>query len=234
MAKQVAETKRDAVRSPDAHSRALAEGGYKNIQVPAIRLFKTIFPIRITLLEDMLGTIPKSKEVFTKFVQAKRAEALDDDKLLEEQEMVPEGEEPGFTGFYSDDHGVYLMDYHLRGFFKEAGNILKAHELIGIKNMRAKIDNFCFIFPRKIFLKTKPDGVLERPLLGMTRQGPRVTLAKSDYVAAGLHFDIVVGLLPHDEITEEKIVTLLDFGQLKGLGQWRNGSWGRFSWRYLD
>ncbi len=187
---------------------------------------------RITLIEKMLGTVPKSKEVFSRYIASERTGP-------EEMANVPEGEESGYTGFFTKPDGVYLYDYHIKGFLKEAGNVLKetagkedakTGKPTAIKNLKSKLDNYVFVFPREIYLKENPDGVLERPLRAMTMQGPRVSLAKSDYVDAGLSFEILIKLLPHKEINREVIEKLLDYGQLKGLGQWRNGSWGRFEW----
>ena len=131
---------------------------------------------RITLIEPMLGTVPKSKEVFTRYIANERT---GEDEIAN----VPEGEGSGYTGFFTDDEGIFLYDYHIKGFLKEAGNVLK--ESVKVKALRSKLDNFVFVFPRKIRLQDFPDGVLERPLRGMTAQGPRVSLAKSDMVNAG-------------------------------------------------
>ncbi len=180
---------------------------------------------RITLLEPMLGTVPKNKEVFSRYIANERTGQ-------DEIANVPEGEESGYTGFFTNPDGsIFLFNYHIKGFLKEAGNILK--EELGVKNLRNKIDNYVFVFPRRIPLKDEPDGTMERPLRGMTPQGPRVSLAKSDIVDAGLTMDFSVKVLKHKELTEELIEKLLDYGALKGLGQWRNASWGSFTWERL-
>ena len=188
---------------------------------------------QITLQEKLLGTVPKRKDVFSRYIASERTGP-------EEIAAVPEGEESGYTGFFTKPEGIYLYDFHIKGFLKEAGNVLKDSMTLtlgdtsktgkGIKNLRSKIDNYVFVFPREIRLQERPDGVIERPLRAMTKQGPRISLAKSDYVNAGLTFEITVKLLPHKEINRRVIETLLDYGALKGLGQWRNGSWGRFTW----
>jgi hypothetical protein len=176
---------------------------------------------RITLMEKMLGTVPKNKDIFSRYIASERT---GEDEIAN----VPEGEESGYTGFFTKKNGIYLYDYHIKGFLKEAGNILK--DSLTLKNLKSKLDNYLFVFPREIFLQDAPDGVLERPLRAMTMQGPRVSLAKSDYVEAGLSFEITIKVLDHKEITQEVVEKLLDYGALKGLGQWRNGSWGRFAW----
>jgi hypothetical protein len=180
---------------------------------------------RLTLTEPMLGTIPKNKEVFTRYIASERT---GEDEIAN----IPPGEESGYTGFYTKEDGIYLYDYHIKGFLKEAGNILK--EALEIRALKSKLDNYLFVFPRSLRLKDKPDGINERPLRAMTAAGPRISLAKSDYVDAGTTIEVTIKLLPHQELTQELIETLLDYGAFKGLGQWRNASWGRFTWERLS
>ncbi|RJR32461.1 MAG: hypothetical protein C4567_18755 [Deltaproteobacteria bacterium] len=188
---------------------------------------------RLTLLEPMLGTVPTSKDLFTRFVAEKAG--LEPEEVAVEAEMVPEDKnekgQAGYTSFYRDADGIYLFDYHIKGFLKEAGQVLK--DVLKVAALRSKLDNFCFVMPRYIHLQEEPDGCLERPLRAQTMQGPRVALAKSDFVDPGRSFEVEIVLLPHHELNYKLIELLLDYGRLKGLGQFRNGSYGRFSWERL-
>ncbi len=184
--------------------------------------------IRITLTEAMLGTVPKDKKVYTTYI----ADKVEKEVGEEEAKSVEEIEAKGWTGFHKDEGGLFVFDYLVKGFIKEAGNTLK--DIVKIKALKSKLDNYLFVFPRKIHLgKSKPDGVIERPLRAMTAQGPRVTLMRSDMVEAGVSFDVELRLLPHKEITESVLEELLRYGELKGLGQFRNGSYGRFTFERL-
>lgn len=190
---------------------------------------KEILKFKLTLLEDMLGTIPKNKEIFTDHIQSKAVERglLTQEQVDEETTSVEQMEEKGWTGFMKDENGLFIFDYMIKGFLKAAGTCLK--EQIGIKAMKSKLDNFVFVYPRKIHLgKTEPDGILERSLRADTPQGTRTCLAKSDSVKAGTELNIEIHLLKHKEITADTIRELLSYGELKGLGQFRNGSYGRF------
>jgi hypothetical protein len=180
---------------------------------------------RITLIEPMLGTVPKNPAVFSRYIANERTGE-------DEISNVPEGQESGYTGFFTDENGIFLWDYHIKGFLKEAGNVLK--DFLGKKALRSKLDSYLFVFPRKIRLTKEPDGVLERPLRGMTAQGPRVSLAKSDFINPGISFNITIRILPHKDLDQDLIESLLDYGALKGLGQWRNASFGRFTWESID
>ena len=99
---------------------------------------------------------------------------------------------------------------------------------------KSKFDNFVFVFPRKISLgKKEPDGICERPLRAETMQGPRVSLARSEVVNAGISFDCEIQLFPGCPITDKMLRQCLDYGKFKGLGQWRNSGKGRFTWEEI-
>ncbi len=63
----------------------------------------------------------------------------------------------------------------------------------------------------------------------MTMQGPRVTLVRSDYIDAGTEFTAMIRIIQNKEVTDTVIRELLEYGQLRGLGQFRNGSYGQFN-----
>ena len=72
-------------------------------------------------------------------------------------------------------------------------------------------------------------GNCQRPLRASTPQGERVALASSETVPAGtkLRFDIVM----LDPKLEGLVREWLDYGELRGLGQWRNAGKGSYSWK---
>lgn len=191
---------------------------------------------RLTFTEPILGTCP-AKAAFEKYVLPK-APVPDDDETMEELETLPEIGALK-TGFHRDVDGVYLLDYQVKGFFKEAANILK--ETLpnaktgkkGVKALRSKIDNTVFIFPRYIYLAAGPDGDLTRSIRAQTPHGPRVAIGVSEYVDAGRSIEIKIDILPGTEIGWDLIEELLDYGAYKGIGQFRNGSYGRFRWERI-
>lgn len=191
------------------------------------------YKVSIELQEPVLGTVPKNKEVYASYI-ATRAQKLENG--AEEIATVQEVEEKGWTGFHQDETGIFVYDYYIRGFLKNAANVLK--EQTGIKNSRSKIDNLVFVFPRRNYwsrdgkILKSADGVIERPLRAQTMQGPRVTLARSDYLSEGssLEFEIRV-IQGKEKIDKGFLESILDYGQLCGLGQFRNGSYGRFSYK---
>ncbi len=182
----------------------------------------------IQLLTEMLGTVPKDPAIYKSFIETKKPQDKEEDESL----TVEKIEEKGWTGFHKDEHGLFIYDYMVKGFLKHAGNVLK--ENLKIKALRSKLDDFIFIFPRKIYLgKEEPDGVLERPIRIMTAQGPRVALIRSDYVNIGTVLKFRFVLFPHKEITWEVIQQLLGYGEFMGLGQFRNGGYGKFMYHLV-
>lgn len=185
--------------------------------------------MEVTLTENMLGTVAKNKEVYATYIESKKPKENNED----ESETVEEIEEGGWTGFHKDGKGLFVYDYFAKAFFKNSGNVLK--EQLGIEALKSKIQKYFFVFPRRIYLINgegntiqEPHGVFERPLRGMTAQGPRVSLARSDYVEAGTKMNFTWKLLANQKVTSEVLDFLLQYGELEGFGQFRNGGFGRF------
>ena len=179
--------------------------------------------VKIELTENLLGTIPKDKELYSSFIATKTTVENESEEL----ESVKEIEEKGWTGFHSDDKGLFVYDYFIKGFLKNAANILK--EELGVRALKSKINDFVFVQPRKVYLgKKEPDGFLERPIRGWTPSGYITSLVRSDFVSAGTKIVFDIFILKHKEIDENLIKELLKYGALQGLGQWRNAGYGRF------
>ncbi len=182
--------------------------------------------ITLTLTEPLLGTVPKNKDVYAKYIATKKPPETG--IVEDETETVMDDlEKSGWTGFHEDENGLFLYDYQVKGFLKEAGNVLK--DAVGVKALKSKIENFVFIEPRRIHLGKKvPDGILERPLRAQTPMGERVALARSDYVSAGTELKFTLRIVP-GPVKRKVIETILEYGAMKGLGQNRNSGYGRFT-----
>ena len=75
-------------------------------------------------------------------------------------------------------------------------------------------------------------SICERPLRAQTMQGERVALASSETAPAGsqITFDVICLSAEHAAVVRE----WLNYGVLRGLGQWRNSGRGKFVWEELD
>lgn len=189
---------------------------------------------RLHGLSELLGSQPSNPDVRTAYLSSKEPE-----KVQEENEYLPQDvDDKGLTVFLRDPKSgtLALMDYVIKGFLKESLKVCDN----GIKNAASKVDNFVFIEPRMLQIEKDgepvktPDLIFERSLRAMTMQGPRTALAASECVYAPWTIDFTVTLLTNDgtkmsrAVTFDAIEQALTYGRFKGLGQWRNGGYGKF------
>lgn len=109
----------------------------------------------------------------------------------------------------------------------EAGKKKAVNESGRITAYKKVIDGLIFVQPRMIPLVV--NGEMEecqRPLRAQTAQGERVSLANSEQIPAGSTCEFDVLLM--DESHEAAVREWLDYGGLRGIGQWRNSGKGRF------
>lgn len=196
------------------------------------------YHLKVKFTEPVLGSAP-SKEVATKFLFDKAREAgVDDSALDEEFETLQDVVEQGTTTFHRDEDGnEILWDFHVLGFLKHAGNILNRDKSVGgVTNLRNKIGQQVKVVPRKIVLNVPEEKrtgeYLERSLRAQTARGPRTALARSEQVPAGTTFEceLRVVKVAKQEVTEDVLRTVLDYGEWQGFGQWRSGGYGRFEY----
>lgn len=140
--------------------------------------------------------------------------------------------------FLRDDGALCLSDYVIKGFLKEAMSAMKLE--CGVLAATSKIDNFILVTPAYLRFTRggeeikKLDFVLERPLRAMTMQGPRVTVSASEAINPAWELEFELTLLENAGTPKSKALTFdvidkaLEYGWMKGLGQWRNGQNGRF------
>ena len=211
----------------------------------------TTVHLTIEFTEPILGTVPHNQGVYDILFGSGgddpglRGGAPTPEMAAEEREAVPvevEGERPGWTGFYSDDDGPFLFDYQVMGYIKDKGNLCK--DLVGVKNLRSKIDQAVYVHPRKIRpiwpgdvqgAKGEPDLMITRPLRAMTAQGPRVTVVRSDAWPIGTRLAFEVQIYPAFAGLDATVLAeIFALGEQHGLGQWRNGGWGRFRVTQFD
>lgn len=216
--------------------------------------------LHITFLEPVLGSLNNNINVFTEFTAAKAAPEKRPGEIAavvgelteaEAEKLTEEQIEKQTTVFPRDPKTkeLFCYDYQWRGFVKEAlavGTELDEPVLKRLSKwtIRKTVDSMVFVTPRRIpFLNENglpivdtEVGMLERPLRAITMRGERVCLARSELVPAGtqVRFDLS-WLVNHNAkskqaVTSEALVWALDYGALKGFGQWRGGGYGRFAY----
>ena len=187
---------------------------------------------RITFTEEVLGTANADREIHSEFIASKAPDAPSREEEVEAL-GADEVERKEMTVFPRDEDGEPMFwDYQLKGFFKDSCGALRKvtkSECSKVKAFKKEIDGLVFIEPRKIKIHI-PDGKemgdCQRPLRASTAQGERVALANSETVPAGSWCDVEITVLKDDLI--KMVKECLAYGKLKGIGQWRNSSKGRF------
>jgi len=197
--------------------------------------------IELKFTEPLLGTATANPELFEQFIASKQPDAAKQGEEIDALPDVDEEVQRATTVFSRDDAGrPALWDYQIKGFFKDACGMLRrvraaANGSGKLKAYKREIDGLVFVFPRRIPLLL-PDGAElttnQRPLRAQTAQGERVSLARSEEAPVGTRIRFEVECLDPDRL-EPLVEEWLSYGSKRGLGQWRNASWGRFTWRPL-
>ena len=190
----------------------------------------------LTLTEEILGTASSNAEIHSEFIASKAPDAKNRD-----EEIAAIGadkvEEKTMTIFHRHEDKPSLFDYQIKGFFKDACSSLmrvpgtKSKELKAYKKV---IDGTIFVEPRMIpfdIPNGQTIGNCQRPLRAQTAQGERIALANSETIPAGTKIKFTVNLL--DGKSEGVVLEWLEYGQLRGLGQWRNSGKGRFTFEVV-
>ncbi len=131
--------------------------------------------------------------------------------------------------FYRDGNGrPLLLDRHIMGFLKEAAQAL--NEVYG-DGLESTLTRKVFIAPKEIPLEL-PDSatidVVDRPPHLVKVDGRKVETIEPTSEAAPIGTRVKCKLLVYPGVEEEVLVTLLDYGALKGMGLGRNQGYGKF------
>lgn len=201
--------------------------------------------IRVTFTEPVLGTRPSDPEIHEHYVASKAPDAKSRAEEIAAH-GVQEEIERGKTIFEKLEDGTpFLYAYMVEGYFKETARALK--KVPGTLTSKTtaylkKVDNNIFVRghlrgkPRVLPMYLPMDMDLaatdnQRPLRAQTPMGERVALAHSEEAPAGTYFECSIF---YDIPSDEKLIReWLDRGQWKGMGQWRNASYGLFEWEEI-
>ena len=194
-----------------------------------------ILKARLTFTEEILGTASNNPEIHSEYIASKAEDAM---KIEEEVAAIGVEEviEKSMTVFPRNEEGnPILWDYQIKGFFKDATGVLKrvtGTKASKIKAYKKEIDGLLFVFPRMIPLNIPTKlGTCERPLRASTAQGERIALANSETAPAGTTIEIEIQCMTKDMY--DLVKECLDYGILRGIGQWRNSGKGRFHWEEI-
>ena len=174
--------------------------------------------VKLTFTEEILGTAPSDPEIYKKYIASKSEDTV---KIEEEVATIGVDEvvNNARTVFSKNKDGeLILWDYQIKGFFKDAIGMLrqvKGTKCSKLTAYKKKVDGLVFVQPRQIEFENVIDiGDCQRPLRASTT----------------LTFTII--LLNED--LEGVVMECLDYGKLRGLGQWRNSGKGTFTYEIIE
>jgi hypothetical protein len=193
--------------------------------------------VKLTFIEEVLGTASANPDVHKEFIASKspNPETIEDEVAAIGAEAATE---KAMTIFPKLDGKPFLYDYQIKGFFKDSCAALS--RVVGTKSNKLKaykkvIDGLVFPKPRKIMLNFPNGDVLgncQRPLRAQTAQGERIALANSETCPEGTTIEFEIMMM--DEGHEGLVKEWLNYGELKGIGQWRNSGKGRFTYEIQE
>lgn len=188
--------------------------------------------VKLTFTEPVLGTWPSNQNIAREFIASKSPDAatVEDEVAALGADAVAD---KGMTVFPRNEAGQpVLYDYQIKGFFKDSCGMLGR---IGGKITAYKkvIDGLIFVSPRMIPICFSGEmSECQRPLRAQTAQGERVSLANSEQIPAGSTCEFEV--LCMDDSHEKAVLEWLNYGAMRGIGQWCNSGKGRFTYEILD
>ena len=191
--------------------------------------------VKINFFEEVLGTCSANPEIHREYIASNAPDAPSKEEEVEA--LGVEGVfEKGMTVFPRLEDGTpFFWDYQIKGMFKDSCGMLR--KVSGTKSSKVKaykkeIDGLIFVKERKIpFHYSGEIGICQRPLRAQTAQGERIALSSSESVPAGSSITFTVICMVDSQI--DLVREWLDYGTLRGMGQWRNSGKGRFTWEEL-
>lgn len=190
--------------------------------------------IRITFTEEVLGTASNNPELFSDYIASKAPDAKTTEEEIED--LGVDGKVEKSMTIFPKQNGVpFLYDYQIKGFLKDSCKALrKVPGTVSskVKAYKQEIDGLVFPKPRKIPIVVAGElGICERPLRASTPMGERIALSISESCPEGSWIELEIVTLTDN--MEDLARECLDYGALRGIGQWRNSGKGRFTWEEL-
>jgi len=216
-------------------SEALDIPGYSLPEEDAMQDLYKKYAVSAQFRGQVLGGIPKVKGLIEPWLCSKGLSGRDLQTVAQTtaiEVQAKQGEDleiRNWTGFKKDREGLFIEERQIKALLKEAAYVLRLSRIAGFKD---SISHGVFVKPEKIRLLRagkplhEPDGYVERPIHVLTRQGPRTSVVRQDFVLKPhSSFDLVVAspLVRFDDLQR-----LLRLGEEIGLGASRSQGFGKF------
>lgn len=199
----------------------------------------TVINVKAEFTSPLLGTQCSNPNVYSDFIASKGVEqneitqqkADEEVKKIEDSLEFVEQKSEGMTIFMRMEDGTPCLPmHHITGFLKETIGGLrdnKETECSKITAYKKKISRSVHVEPAYIPIITDSEIThFERPQRLDTPQGERSALANSEMIREGATIEFTISLdVP---ALKNAVLECLGYGLVRGLGQWRNGGYGKF------
>lgn len=209
-----------------------------------------MFSLEMRFRDRLMGGIPKNPDLIKDWLEARKPsepafaarQAAGEpmtpvaELAKEVEETVEAVEERAWTGFQSDDNGLFVRSDHVKAHLKDCANVLRKFE--DVTAFRAKLADRVFPEPPRIYLMrtveeaekafiVDPDGYWEHPVHVMTPKGKRSALKRTDYVTEA-RIQLNLRVLDDGGITEKHLRDILEYGAIHGFGAERGLGNGQY------
>jgi len=197
----------------------------------------TKYSLKLILKTPILGSQPGRNDPASAFIRNQIREEYPELAIdPEEVNSLPEEIQKGTTCFYRTPEGAPCMkSYQIKGMLKASAS--DQNGLRGVNNLKSHAQKVFYIFPIIIpFQNAGEIAIEERPMRGMTAQGPRTSLSRSEKINDGAFVECTLEVLklPKVDFKEAMVRDILDYGRYCGLLQWRNsGIFGNFDYELV-
>ena len=211
------------------------------------------YRVTLKIREKLFGGVPKNPDLIEAWVKARTGYDDELTKAQTKEALETQTEEIAagsgmWTGFASDDVGIFLHTRNVKAMFRESSTLLgitqkkrgskqiiqHGFEVKGcvVKNSKLATSESHVYFMKDDNILAVPDGSEEGPIHVMTAQGPRTALKRQDFVEeAMLAFDVWILKTESAEkrhLGEKDLHHMLTHAQENGLGASRSQGNGKF------
>ena len=149
----------------------------------------------------------------------------------------------GTTVFYWDKKTEMpcLSDHMIYGFLKASaeaicrtkttkkGTVLQSASYTqSLINQHVRCEERFIIFSKGVKMTKDHIDYLQRSLRAMTPKGPRVSLVKSEQIEEGATISFTLKVMEGSPLKKDHLDKMFSYGELSGIGQWRNAGYGQF------
>lgn len=201
--------------------------------------------VRMTFTGRLCGSVPLKKEIVDGWLKARMPkEPPEEGKTLEEikqevMDTIEEIQEKVTLGFQHNDKGLVVRGGTIKAHMKDCANQVKGVLKEKLGTFRAMVANKIYI--DEYFVNLKKDGEFIKESTGVYDQpvhvfipgvGPRNALKTIQYIE-GAELEFHIRMMDDNELKEEQILYIFEYGSIHGYGGERSLGEGRYTFEIV-